>query len=189
MSIRASRFELTAHHNQLLWFCSNGQPLEMSHLAQRGPRRACALKGEALGRLKKRSFLAPVARAQRSGARIKNSSPSPEKLKPNAAALESRASNCPILSHSTPKKHWTNSRRFFRFLNHFRNLRIPNYPCDWKPGGEAFYAYVMAHWMAEHEVLAAAIFVGLSLALTAFFAVLERHYKQPLTSRRKNYFS
>jgi transposase-like protein len=34
MSIRASRFELTAHHNQLLWFCSNGQPLEMSHLAQ-----------------------------------------------------------------------------------------------------------------------------------------------------------
>jgi hypothetical protein len=47
----------------------------------------------------------------------------------------------------------------------------------------------MAHWMAQHEVLAAAIFVGLSLALTAFFAVLERHYKQPLTSRRKNYFS
>jgi hypothetical protein len=47
----------------------------------------------------------------------------------------------------------------------------------------------MAHWMAEHEVLAAAIFVALSLALTAFFAVLERHYKQPLTSRRKNYFS
>jgi hypothetical protein len=33
MSIRASRFELTAHHNQLLWFCSNGQPLEMSQLA------------------------------------------------------------------------------------------------------------------------------------------------------------
>jgi hypothetical protein len=43
--------------------------------------------------------------------------------------------------------------------------------------------------MAEHEVLAAAVFVALSLALTAFFAVLERHCKQPLTSRRKNYFS
>jgi hypothetical protein len=47
----------------------------------------------------------------------------------------------------------------------------------------------MAHWMAEHEVLAAAIFVALSLALTAFFAALERHYKQQLTSRRKNHFS
>jgi hypothetical protein len=47
----------------------------------------------------------------------------------------------------------------------------------------------MAHWMAEHEVLAAAIFVALSLALTAFFAALERHCKQPLTSRRKNNFS
>lgn len=47
----------------------------------------------------------------------------------------------------------------------------------------------MAHWMAEHEVLAAAIFVGLSLALTAFFAALERHYKDQLTARRKNYFS
>src|SRR6478735_8316616 len=34
MSIRALQVELTAHHNQLLWFCSNGQPLEMSHLAQ-----------------------------------------------------------------------------------------------------------------------------------------------------------
>ena len=34
MSIRASRVELTAHHNQLLWFCSNGQPLEMSQLTR-----------------------------------------------------------------------------------------------------------------------------------------------------------
>jgi putative ABC transport system permease protein len=33
MSIRALQVELTAHHNQLLWFCSNGQPLEMSQLA------------------------------------------------------------------------------------------------------------------------------------------------------------
>jgi hypothetical protein len=47
----------------------------------------------------------------------------------------------------------------------------------------------MAHWMAEHEVLAAAIFVGLSLALIAIFAALERHYKQQLTARRKNNFS
>jgi len=47
----------------------------------------------------------------------------------------------------------------------------------------------MAHWMAEHEVLAAAIFVALSFALTAFFAALERHYEQQLTSRRKNDFS
>src|SRR5689334_4783534 len=36
MSIRALQVELTAHHNQLLWFCSNGQPLEMSQLAQIG---------------------------------------------------------------------------------------------------------------------------------------------------------
>src|SRR5579864_2100516 len=32
MSIRALQVELTAHHNQLLWFCSNGQPVEMSQL-------------------------------------------------------------------------------------------------------------------------------------------------------------
>jgi hypothetical protein len=47
----------------------------------------------------------------------------------------------------------------------------------------------MAHWMAEHEVLAAGIFVGLSLALIALFAALEQRYKKQLTSRRKNYFS
>jgi hypothetical protein len=47
----------------------------------------------------------------------------------------------------------------------------------------------MAHWMAEHEIMAAAIFVGLSLALTAFFAALEHRYKQQLTARRKNYYS
>jgi hypothetical protein len=47
----------------------------------------------------------------------------------------------------------------------------------------------MAHWMAEHEVLAATIFVGLSLALTAIFAAMERRYKQQLTARRKNNFS
>src|SRR6478672_11685836 len=63
MSIRASKLELTAHHNQLLWFCSNGQPLEMSQLAQTGrsgliretsePRRGgtenqtCRINGEA----------------------------------------------------------------------------------------------------------------------------------------------
>ena len=47
----------------------------------------------------------------------------------------------------------------------------------------------MAHWMVEHEVLAAAIFVGLSLALTAIFAALERRYKQQLTDRRKDYLS
>ena len=47
----------------------------------------------------------------------------------------------------------------------------------------------MAQWMAEHEILAAALFVGLSLALIAIFAALERHYKQQLTARRKNNFS
>jgi hypothetical protein len=47
----------------------------------------------------------------------------------------------------------------------------------------------MAHWMAEHEILAAVIFVGLSLALIAVFAALEQRYKQQLTSRRKNYYS
>jgi hypothetical protein len=44
----------------------------------------------------------------------------------------------------------------------------------------------MARWMAEHEVLAAAIFVGLSLALTALFAILEYRYKERLTGRHKN---
>ena len=78
---------------------------------------------------------------------------------------------------------------FFPFSQSLRNLRIPNYPCDWKPGREAFYAYVMAHWMAEHEVLAAAIFVAISLALTAIFAALERHYQQQLAVRGKNDFS
>jgi hypothetical protein len=43
--------------------------------------------------------------------------------------------------------------------------------------------------MNQHEVLAAVIFVGLSLALIAFFAALERRYKEQLTARRKNYFS
>jgi hypothetical protein len=47
----------------------------------------------------------------------------------------------------------------------------------------------MAHWMAEHEILAAAIFVALSLALIAIFAALERHYKQQLAVRGKNDFS
>jgi hypothetical protein len=47
----------------------------------------------------------------------------------------------------------------------------------------------MARWMAEHEVLAAVIFVGLSLALIAIFAAMERRYKEQLMGRRKNYFS
>jgi hypothetical protein len=47
----------------------------------------------------------------------------------------------------------------------------------------------MAHWMAEHEALAAALFVALSLALTAIFAAVERRYQGPLTARRKNDFS
>jgi hypothetical protein len=47
----------------------------------------------------------------------------------------------------------------------------------------------MSHWMAEHEILAAAIFVALSLALIAIFAALERHYKQQLAVRGKNDFS
>jgi hypothetical protein len=47
----------------------------------------------------------------------------------------------------------------------------------------------MARWMAEHEVLAAAMFVGVSLALIAIFAALEHRYKQQLTARRKDYFS
>jgi hypothetical protein len=40
-----SMVKLTAHHNQLLWFCSNGlllkqeQRVETSQLAQRGPKR------------------------------------------------------------------------------------------------------------------------------------------------------
>jgi len=45
----------------------------------------------------------------------------------------------------------------------------------------------MAHWMAQHEILAAVIFVGLSLALIAFFATLERRYKEHLMTRRKDY--
>jgi hypothetical protein len=68
-------------------------------------------------------------------------------------------------------------------------FRIPNYPCDWQLATKAFYATAMAHWMAEHEIMAAAIFVALSLALTAFFAALEHRYKQQLTARRKDYFS
>jgi len=47
----------------------------------------------------------------------------------------------------------------------------------------------MAHWMAEHEILAAIIFVGLSLTLTAIFAALERRYKHELTARRKDNLS
>jgi hypothetical protein len=47
----------------------------------------------------------------------------------------------------------------------------------------------MAQWMVEHEVLAAAIFVGLSLSLTAIFAALEHRYKQQSTARRKDNFS
>ncbi|MGB8129497.1 MAG: hypothetical protein WCG81_06870 [Candidatus Angelobacter sp.] len=43
--------------------------------------------------------------------------------------------------------------------------------------------------MAEHEILAAVIFVGLSLALIFLFAALERRYKDQLTARRKDYFS
>jgi hypothetical protein len=47
----------------------------------------------------------------------------------------------------------------------------------------------MAQWMAEHEVLAAAFFVGLSVALIVIFAALERRYKEQLTARRKDHFS
>jgi hypothetical protein len=47
----------------------------------------------------------------------------------------------------------------------------------------------MAHWMAEHEALAAAIFVALSLALIALFAAVERRYQDQMTARRKNDFS
>ena len=65
-----------------------------------------------------------------------------------------------------------------------QNLRIPNYPRDWRRN-HAFYALAWHIGWLEHEVLAAAIFVGLSLALTAFFAALERCYKQQLTDRRK----
>ncbi len=68
-------------------------------------------------------------------------------------------------------------------------FRIPNYSCDWKLATKAFYAYAMAHWMAEHEIMAAVVFVGLSLALIAIFAALEHRYKQQLTARRKDYFS
>jgi len=42
MSIRSPR-NVIAQHNQHLWFWSNGQPIEMSQLAQR----------EALGKLEK----------------------------------------------------------------------------------------------------------------------------------------
>ena len=31
-AIRVLQIELTAHHNPLLWFCSNGHPIEMSQL-------------------------------------------------------------------------------------------------------------------------------------------------------------
>lgn len=47
----------------------------------------------------------------------------------------------------------------------------------------------MAQWMAEHEIMAAAVFVGLSLALIAIFAAVEHRYKEQLTARRKDYFS
>jgi len=47
----------------------------------------------------------------------------------------------------------------------------------------------MAQWMAEHEIMAAVVFVGLSLALIAIFAALEHRYKEQLTARRKDYFS
>jgi hypothetical protein len=40
--------------------------------------------------------------------------------------------------------------------------------------------------MNQHEILAAVIFVGVSLALIAFFAALERRYKQQLTGRRNH---
>jgi hypothetical protein len=70
-----------------------------------------------------------------------------------------------------------------------RTFRIPNYACDWQLATKAFYATAMAHWMAEHEIMAAAVFVGLSLALIAIFAALEHRYKQQLTARRKDYFS
>jgi hypothetical protein len=43
--------------------------------------------------------------------------------------------------------------------------------------------------MNQHEILAAVIFVGLSLALIAFFAALERRYKQQLTGVRKDQVS
>ena len=36
----------------------------------------------------------------------------------------------------------------------------------------------MAHWMVEHEALAAVAFVGLSLALIALFVALERRYME-----------
>lgn len=49
--------------------------------------------------------------------------------------------------------------------------------------------YGMAQWMAEHEILAAALFVGLSLALIAIFAALERRYKQQLTAGQKDNLS
>jgi hypothetical protein len=47
----------------------------------------------------------------------------------------------------------------------------------------------MASWMSQHEVLAAVVFVGLSLALIAFFAALERRYKKQLTGVRKDQVS
>jgi hypothetical protein len=70
-----------------------------------------------------------------------------------------------------------------------RTFRIPNYACDWKLATKTLYSYGMAHWMAEHEILAAVVFVGLSLALISLFAALERRYKDQLTARRKDYFS
>jgi len=47
----------------------------------------------------------------------------------------------------------------------------------------------MAHWMAQHEVFAAAVFVALSLAITAIFAALERRYGEQITARRKDNYS
>jgi hypothetical protein len=57
----------------------------------------------------------------------------------------------------------------------------------WQP--KRFTLLVMAQWMAEHEIMAEAVFVGLSLALIAIFAALEHRYKEQLTARRKDYFS
>jgi hypothetical protein len=58
-------------------------------------------------------------------------------------------------------------------------LRIPNYPRDMAASVLIvlrFNSMFSGKWLQEHEALAAIIFVTLSIALTGFFAWLERRF-------------
>jgi len=59
-----------------------------------------------------------------------------------------------------------------------RSFRNSNYPRDWHPARHRSTLKRMSSgkWLQEHEALAAIIFVTLSIALTGFFAWLERRF-------------